>query len=187
MPATTTRTRWFGNILDWQYNRHEGMHCAWYQGHTYYLTKVDRHTADDLNLSRGWHLWFPEELDGWSGYGPGVGQQIDEARRVAEVRITCPYSDMHVSAEGAGLPIAISGDGAYAWDNLVLYPDHERGQFTLAPEPHGEPVAMIRPVFLGVGSTVTVRWRAFTPTDDLLAFGGSWRDMLRDLRQQLGG
>lgn len=184
MPATTTRTRWFGNLLDWQYDRQQAEHCAWYHGHTYHLTKIDRATANNNRTSPGWCLWYPEPLDGWHGFGPPLGSSRDHARRAAEVWIICPYSDMLVSEDGPGLSAAIREGGACAWGNLVINPDHEHGQFTLGPE-RGDPVAVIRPVFLGAGSAVTVRWRAFTPTGELLASGGTWRDMLRDLQPAL--
>jgi hypothetical protein len=100
MPAT--KTRWFGNLLDWQRDPQTGMHCAWHNGNTFYITKLGRRDADANRTHPGWHLWYPEPHDDWYGIGPSLGGILDHAKLTAEAWIICPYSDMHVSAEGPG-------------------------------------------------------------------------------------
>jgi hypothetical protein len=82
-----------------------------------------------------------------------------------------------------GLLAAIT-DGGAAWDSYVVGPDQDSGQLTVTRR-GGATVAVIRPVFLGTDGATTVRWRAFDTSDQLLASGGTWRDMLTELRAAL--
>ncbi len=166
--------RWFGRLLDWQWDPQRGMHVAYHGGRTHCITKVDRRTAEAQGggMSRGWHLWDdnPEgDPARWDGFGAGLGSQVGWAKRMAEAWIICPYADM------MGYPkLSLALSAGAAWEHHLTFRAHDERRRIEVSDRGNQVMFALVPVFLGIGGTTSVRWRVTTPIEELIGSSGSW-------------
>ena len=175
---------WFGRILDWRWDPQREMHATWHGGRAHYIAKVDRQTANahGAGMAPGWHIWDDNPDDDekrWDGFGPGLGATVQTAKRRAEAWIICPYHDM------MGYPkLQLALDGAADWGNhLLIRLDEDHRRFTIEHR-DGTLHALLVPLFLGTGGATSIRWRAFSPDETLLAAGDTWAATLAELDHQ---
>lgn len=187
-----TGVRWWGRLLDWQRDAQTGMWCTWHAGRAHQVVKLGRADAQAHGTTPGWHLCDDDPDARWYGVGPFLGTTLDQARRMAEAWIVCPYQDM---AQSPKLHLAIAGQTVWWDDGLTIQEQEPQQRFALA-RPRQSPVAFLRPVFLGRGGGASVRWRAYQPAtgggeDVFLAGGDRWSTLLEtvraDLREYTGG
>lgn len=173
---------WFGRLLDWQWDPQREMHAAWHDGRTHYITKLDRRSAEAHRSHPGWHLWddnFDGDPDRWDGVGPGLGSRVGWAKRMAEAWIICPYMDM------MGQPsLRAALTDTAGWDGRIIRLHEDQQRFTVEHR-DGTPVALLVPVFLGAGGATSIRWRALTPAEDLIAGADTWAGLIGQLGSEL--
>lgn len=174
------KTPWFGNLLDWQWDPQTAMHTAWHGGRSHYILKLDRQSADAKHTSRGWHILAPDDYDQLD-IGPHLGNDVGTAKLNAEARIVCDDTDL---TQYPQLSTAIYSGSAY-YEGLIAARDDEHQRFTVWRQRESAPFAAIRPVFLGRGGAVSIRWRAVgLPAETLISGHSTWREAFDAL---LGG
>ena len=166
-----TKTPWFGNLLDWQRDPQTEMHTAWHGGRSHYILKLDRQSADAKRTNRGWHILAPDDYDQLD-IGPHLGNDVNTAKLNAEAWIVCDNADLRQYPQ---LHLAVHSGSTY-YEGLIANRDDAHQRFTVRRQREAAPFAAIRPVFLGRGGAVSIRWRAVgLPAETLIAGSDTWR------------
>jgi hypothetical protein len=83
------RPMWFGRVLHW-WTGEPTVRRARYAGGDYVMERIGRRAADQRGIAAGWYLRGPSTA--WDHPGIHLAEDVELARRLAEVRIVTGYT-----------------------------------------------------------------------------------------------